>query len=182
MEDKELMSNYASIKTYDIANGRGIRLSVFFSGCKHQCKGCFNKELWDYNYGKQFTKNVYDKKIKPFIKDYISGISILGGEPLCPENKEQTLNLCKWFKEDFPDKNIWIWTGYTYDELIERILSYDEFILDDILLNIDVLVDGRFIDTERDLTLKWRGSKNQRVIDVKKTLEQKHVVLYNDDN
>lgn len=171
------MSNYSKIKTFDIANGSGIRTSIFFSGCEHHCKNCFNSELWDFNIGKSFTKEVYESKIRPTINKHIAGISILGGEPMHPNNLIATDHLIKWFKEDFPDKTIWLWSGYTINELLNKSNPNYEMNFD-IIKYIDVLVDGRYVDELRDLTLKWRGSSNQRVINVKASFEQNKVVLW----
>lgn len=180
------MSNYTKIKHYDIANGKGIRTSIFFSGCSLRCKGCFNKELWGYNVGKPFTKEVYENEIKPTMNEHIVGLSILGGEPLDPNNIETTCELVKWFKSDFPNKNIWMWSGYEFDDLVvqysefwsdEANIRYQQY-LKEIFSNIDVLVAGRYVEEERDLTLKWCGSRNQRVIDIHKTLQKGSVVLY----
>lgn len=179
------MSNYMTIKRYDCANGRGIRTSIFFSGCGKRCKGCFNSEAWDFNAGKLFNKEVYEAKIKPTINEHIAGISILGGEPFHPKNIAATYNLCKWFKQDFPNKNIWIWSGFTYEELLSEeyelslnLYDYIDNILYLTLGLIDVLVDGEFIEEQKDLKLAWAGSINQRVIDVQQTLKQGEVVLY----
>lgn len=177
------MSNYAKIKTYDIVNGSGIRTSIFFSGCAHYCKGCFNQELWDFNVGKPFTREVYENEIKPTINEHIAGLSILGGEPLNSNNVQATEELCRLFKRDFPDKNIWLWSGYKIEELMYLAPyknRYQEHALLHALSLIDVLVDGKFIEEEKDLTLRWCGSRNQRVIDVQKTLEEGKVVLYED--
>ena len=174
------MSNYMKIKPFDIANGKGIRTSIFFSGCHFHCKGCFNSEAWNFNSGKPFTREVYEQKIKPTITKHISGISILGGEPLHIKNIKNTCLLINWFKEDFPNKNIWLWTGYTLEELIDiveqREIPCDGFWLEDILFNIDILVDVQFILEQRDLSLEWRGSRNQRVIDVKKSMNKNKIV------
>lgn len=173
------MSNIAKIKLYDIVNGKGIRTSIFFSGCTHACKGCFNEELWDFNVGKPFTKELYETEIKPTINDHIAGISILGGEPLHPRNTEAVSDLIDWFRQDFPNKSIWLWSGYTWEELMNRCKKTEEDDLSWILCSIDILVDGRFIEEQKDLkNLKWCGSKNQRVINVQETLLQNKVVLY----
>lgn len=171
------MSNYSKIKTFDIANGKGIRTSVFFSGCEHCCKNCFNSELWDFSVGELFTREVYESKIKPTMNDHIAGISILGGEPMHPDNLPSTVCLTKWFKEDFPNKNVWLWSGYTWEELMNKPNKNYETNLE-VIKHIDVLVDGKYIDELKDLTLKFAGSKNQRLIDVKKTLENSKVTLY----
>lgn len=172
------MSNYSKIKTFDIANGEGIRTSIFFSGCEHYCKNCFNSELWDFNVGQSFTKEVYESKIKPTMNEHITGISILGGEPLHPNNITATFNLVKWFKEDFPKKTIWLWSGYTWEELTSKSNSNYKINIG-ILNNIDVLVDGKYVDELRDISLKWCGSTNQRVINIQESLKENKIVLYN---
>ena len=171
------MSNYSKIKTFDIANGEGIHTSIFFSGCEHYCKNCFNSELWDFNVGQSFTKEVYESKIKPTMNEHITGISILGGEPLHPNNITATFNLVKWFKEDFHKKTIWLWSGYTWEELTSK--SNNNYKTNiGILNNIDVLVDGKYVDELRDISLKWCGSSNQRVINVQEALKENKIVLY----
>lgn len=175
------MSNYVKIKKFSIENGEGIRTSIFFSGCEFACRGCFNKDIQDFNVGKPFTKEVYENEIKPTINKHIAGISVLGGEPLHPKNLSATFNLLRWFKRDFPNKTIWVWSGYTLEELLsdEYMIKTPSFnIIELILENIDILVDGRFVEREKDLTLKWRGSKNQRVISIKDTLERGEIVEY----
>ena len=165
------MSNYAKIKTFDIANGTGVRTSIFFSGCEHYCENCFNKELWDFNVGEPFNRQVYELKIKPTINDYISGISLLGGEPLHPNNLSATYDLIKWFKEDFPDKNIWLYTGYTLNGILYPVVTDDLNPERDKILELrknvvsicDVIVDGKYVDELRDLTLRFRGSINQGI-------------------
>ena len=168
------MANYAKIKTYDVANGEGIRTSIFFSGCEFHCKGCFNRELWEFDYGKPFNIDVYENEIKPTITEHVAGISILGGEPLHYKNIGAVCDLVRWFKHDFPDKSIWLWTGYKIEDLQERctfdhcVKQADAIALRCVLNNIDVLVDGQFIEEQRDLTLKWRGSRNQRIFAINK--------------
>lgn len=162
--------NYGIINKFDVINGNGIRVSLFVSGCHNNCKGCFNKQSQDFNYGKKFTDETQKEILLALTPIYITGISILGGEPLENENISTVYNLCKEIKEKFPTKDIWLYTGYTF----ENISSYL------IMKYIDVLVDGKYIEEQKDLTLKWRGSKNQRVIDVKESLEQNKVVLYCD--
>lgn len=172
------MSNYFKINKYDSANGEGLRTTIFFTFCEFYCPGCFNQEIWDFNVGKTFTREVYENKIKPTISDYTAGLSVIGGEPLHPRNIKAVSDLIGWFKQDFPNKNIWVWSGYTYEELVERCASGKEDDLNWLLCNIDVLVDGRFELDKRDLTLKWRGSSNQRVINVQETLKQNEIILY----
>lgn len=177
------MANYAEIIPCDIANGSGIGVSVFFSGCSHRCPGCFNSIAWDYNYGEPYNEEVYLTKIKPYINEHISHISILGGEPLDPQNTFSVLELLKDFKRDFPDKKIWLWTGYILDD--EKSF-YDCFgneemmpeYLSDILHLCDIIVDGPFIQELKDLKLKWRGSSNQRIIDVQESFKNKKLTLY----
>lgn len=178
------MSNIAKIKTLDIANGEGIRTSIFISGCSHHCRGCFNQELWDYDYGVLCGDGVY-KEIYDSMNEHVAGISILGGEPFDPKNIDDLFTLVACFKRDFSDKTVWIWSGYTWEELRNRTEPINEFgqvyldvITGAILSVVDVLVDGRFMLEQRDLNLRWKGSKNQRVIDVQKTLKQGEIVLY----
>jgi anaerobic ribonucleoside-triphosphate reductase activating protein len=179
------MSKIVKVKPYTIKNGNGIRTSVFFSGCKHYCKNCFNRDIWDFNIGEEFNREFYENKIKPTINEHIAGISILGGEPFHPKNIAATYTLLAWFKHDFPNKNVWIWSGYTYEELLseeyELALDMWDYMYGTnvgVLGKTDVLVDGRFIEEQKDLTLKFRGSTNQRVIDVPKSLRENKVILY----
>ena len=178
------MGNIAKIKKFSIENGNGIRTSIFFSGCEHHCKNCFNSELWDFTVGRPLTSDIYINEIKPTINEHIAGISILGGEPMHPKNVETVCHFVWNFKEDFPNKTIWLWSGYTLDELLSEeykkqlddVCKFNE-VVKHILENIDVLVDGRYIDEQRDLRLKWRGSSNQRVINMPETIKQKKIVL-----
>ena len=158
---------YNKIRKMDISNGPGIRVSIFMQGCSFHCKDCFNSETWDFKAGKEFNDEVINKVLDLASLPHIVGLSILGGEPMHPNNREGTIKLAKAFKKRYPDKDIWVWSGYLFDELkdIEG-LSY-----------IDTLVDGRFVLEQANPTLKFRGSSNQRVIDVKKSLEAGNVVL-----
>lgn len=159
--------NYCEIKNCDIANGEGIRVTLFVSGCTHHCKGCFNKETWDFNYGKPFDKSVEDYIIELMKKDYINGLTLLGGEPFEPVNQRCLTPFLKRVKEAYPDKNIWCYTGYTYEtDLLNDSRARCE-VTDTMLSYIDVLVDGEFIEAEYDISLKFRGSKNQRIIELK---------------
>ena len=164
--------NYAAIKKNDIANGVGVRVSLFVSGCRHHCKNCFNKEAWDFDYGALFTEDVITELIDAADHDYINGLSLLGGEPFEPENREGLIELIKRFKEVYPDKDVWCYTGFTFEELNSMGKSAKA-----LLELIDVLVDGRFIEELKNLALLFRGSSNQRIIDVKKSLELSKVVL-----
>lgn len=162
---------YAKIRKMDISNGEGVRVSLFVQGCSFHCKNCFNPETWDFNGGKDFTTVEVDKIIKLCNKDYIAGLSILGGEPLHPNNIETVANICKCFKQEYPNKTIWLWSGFRYEDILNRENNYD------ILNLIDILVDGQFEEDKKDLTLKWRGSSNQRVIDCKKSLAENKIIL-----
>ena len=150
---------YASIRGFDISNGEGVGIALFTQGCKFHCKGCFNPETWDLDGGKEWTDEVEEKFIKLAGRDYIERISILGGEPLLDRNIEPLCRLFKKLKEKYPDKKIWMYSGYTYEVIKERI--------PDVLENVDVLIDGTYMEELRDITLEFRGSSNQRVIDVK---------------
>jgi anaerobic ribonucleoside-triphosphate reductase activating protein len=146
------MSKVAKIKKYCISNGEGLRTAVFFSGCKFHCKNCHNSTIWDFNIGKEYNDEIY-QEIKESVNEHIAGLSILGGEPLVEENVQAVTELCKRFKIDFPDKTIWLWTGYNFDDI--KNLEVCQY--------LDVIVDGLFIEEEKDINLKWRGSRNQNV-------------------
>ncbi len=160
---------YNLIRKMDISNGPGVRVSVFMQGCSFHCKNCFNSETWDFEGGKEFNDETIEKILNLCGQNYVEGLSILGGEPMHPTNIEGTTKLAKAFKEKYPNKSIWVWSGFLYDRDLKdkEVLKY-----------IDVLVDGQYVDELHDPTLKWRGSSNQRVIDVKKTLQNKDIVLY----
>lgn len=156
--------NYGTIKNYDIANGTGVRVSLFVSGCRHHCKGCFNSETWDFNYGNPYTKEVEAQILEALKPAYIQGFSLLGGEPFEPENQKELAGLLQKIKESYPEKNVWCYTGYLYDvDLIPGGKVYTEY-TDKMLVCIDTLVDGEFIEAEKDLTLEFRGSRNQRIL------------------
>lgn len=170
--------NYATIKFNDIANGEGVRTSLFVSGCTHRCKGCFNSEAWDFNYGSPFTLEIENKILNSVDSDFINGLSLLGGEPFEPENQKALYPFLKKFKQKFPNKTIWCYTGYLFDK---ELLSDSRAKIDityDMLSLIDVVVDGKFIESLKNISLVFKGSENQRIIDVKKSLEQNQVVLY----
>lgn len=162
---------YNKIRKMDISNGPGVRVSIFMQGCVFNCKNCFNPETHDFSSGKDFTDETIEKILNLCKNEYIVGLSILGGEPLHPKNIEGSTKLAKVFKENFPDKTLWIWSGYNYEDYIseKEIINY-----------IDVLVDGKYNDDLHNPTLKWRGSENQRVIDVKKTLSKNKIILLNE--
>ncbi len=170
--------NYAEIKTTDIANGEGVRVSLFVSGCLHHCKNCFNEIAWDFNYGNPFTEETEKFLLEALSPDYIAGLSLLGGEPFEPQNQRGLLPFVRKFKREFPNKTIWCYTGFTYkDGAFEEKRANCEVTAELVRL-IDVLVDGRFVEELKDIRLKFRGSSNQRVIDVKRSLESKSIVLY----
>ena len=170
--------NYGEIKNYDIANGEGVRVSLFVSGCTHHCKNCFNPETWSFEYGKPFTKETEDCIIECLSPDYIDGLSLLGGEPFEPQNQELLLPFLRRVKNELPNKNIWCYTGYLFDrELLSESRARCEF-TDEMLSLIDVLVDGEFVQALHDISLAFRGSSNQRIIDVQKSLETGEVKLH----
>ena len=160
--------NYGNIKECDIADGPGVRVSLFVSGCRHHCKGCFNKETWDFDYGMPYTKETEDEIIRLLAPSYIQGITLLGGEPFEPENQKELAGLLKRVRETYPDKDIWCYTGYLYDvDLPEGGRVHTE-VTEEMLSYIDVLVDDEFIEEEKDVTLVFRGSRNQRIIELGK--------------
>lgn len=170
--------NYGEIKSFDIANGEGVRVSLFVSGCTHHCKNCFNKETWDFNFGKPFTKEVEDSIIEMLASNYIDGFSLLGGEPFEPQNQRVLTPFLKRIKENFPNKSIWCYTGYLFDdELLSESRARCEC-TDEMLSLIDVLVDGEFVQDLYNITLAFRGSENQRIIDVQKSLETGEICFY----
>ena len=160
---------YNLIRKMDISNGPGVRVSVFMQGCNFHCKNCFNKDTWDFCGGKEFCDKTIDEILELCDKDYIKGLSILGGEPMDPKNIDGTTKLAKAFKEKFPNKNVWAWSGFKFDESLKG---------KDVLNYLDVLVDGTYQDELHNPLLKWKGSSNQRVIDVKKSLQSNEIILY----
>jgi len=170
--------NYGTIKPTDIANGEGVRVSLFVSGCTHHCPGCFNYVTWDFNYGKPFTKETEDEILSLLSRNYIDGLSLLGGEPMEPCNQRCLVNLVDRFKEKYPNKTLWIYTGYTYDEdLIPGGKAYCE-VTDKILDQCDVMVDGEFIESLKDISLKFRGSSNQRILNIRETRKRNAIVFW----
>lgn len=174
--------NYSGIKLYDVANGPGVRVSLFVSGCTHHCKGCFNAETWDFNFGNEFTEAEEKKIIDGLLPGYIKGFSLLGGEPFEPQNQRVLVKLLKKIRQAYPDKTIWCYSGYLFDkELLNESRARCE-VTDEMLSYIDILVDGEFKEDEKDLNLRFRGSRNQRIIDVKKTLKSGVVTLAEEFN
>ena len=172
--------NYAAIKEYDIANGEGVRITLFVSGCTNHCFNCFQPETWDFSYGQPYTKETQDSILKFLENPLVAGLTLLGGDPFEFSNQEECVKLCKEIKERFPEKNIWAYTGFIFDQdLLEGGKRHGPY-TDEYLSYIDVLVDGPYIDEKRNISLKFRGSENQRIIDVKKSLQEQEVILYLD--
>lgn len=172
--------NYAAIKDCDIANGPGVRVSLFVSGCTHHCKGCFNEVAWNFDYGRPFTQETADYILKLMEPDYIKGLTLLGGEPFEPQNQKPVVELLRQIKERYPNKSIWAFSGYLFDKEIMSGKLGDWDVTKEFLSYLDVLVDGRFIQEEKDLTLRFRGSSNQRIIDVPASLSSGNIVLWED--
>ena len=172
--------NYASIKDCDIANGPGIRVSLFVSGCTHHCKGCFNQEAWDFDYGEPFTQDTIERILKMLSPGYIKGLTLLGGEPFEPQNQGPIVELLRQVKEKYPEKSIWAFSGYLFDRDILSGNLGDPAVTKEYLSYLDVLVDGPFVEAKKDLMLRFRGSSNQRLIDVQKSLSAGTVVEWAD--
>lgn len=175
---------YAKIKNCDVANGPGVRVSLFVSGCNHHCKNCFNREAWDFSYGDDFTDKETEEIINDLKPDYITGLSLLGGEPFEKVNQEGLVPLVKKVKQTYPDKKIWCYTGFTFDKQIlgEMIGKEQRETTKEMLENIDYIVDGKFVEELKDPKLQFRGSSNQRIIDVKKSLAQNEIVIWDELN
>jgi anaerobic ribonucleoside-triphosphate reductase activating protein len=173
--------NYATIKECDVANGPGVRVSLFVSGCNHHCKGCFNEIAWDFGYGNEFNQDVIDRILKDLDHDYIEGLSLLGGEPLEYRNQKGLLPLVKQVKEKFPNKTIWCYTGFDFEkDVIGKMYNNCEETRE-LMSDIDVIVDGKFEIDKKNPSLQFRGSENQRLIDVKQSMAQKQIVWANLD-
>lgn len=163
---------YNKIRKMDISNGEGVRVSLFVQGCEFHCKNCFNTEAWDFQGGKEFTTETLNTLLDLCDKEYIKGLSILGGEPMHPTNRETVVDIMRAFKFRFPNKDIWMWTGYTLEELLEQ---NDEDVKS-MLIYLDYLIDGQFIDEKKNLKLKWAGSDNQRCINIQESMKQRHLI------
>ena len=172
--------NYAAIKNCDIANGPGVRVSLFVSGCTHHCKGCFNEVAWDFDYGQLFTQQTVESILAMLEPWHVKGITLLGGEPFEPQNQPAIVDLLRQIKTRYPEKTVWAFTGYLFDRDILPGKLGDPEITREFIIFVDVLVDGPFIEAKKDLMLRFRGSSNQRLIDVKKSLATGEVVLWED--
>ncbi len=170
---------YGELKKRDIANGLGVRVALFVSGCTNHCEECFNRATWDFNFGKLYTQSTEDEIVEALRPDYVRGFSLLGGEPMEPKNQPQCLKLLKRIKKELPNKDVWCYTGFTYEELLENGSYANTENTGEMLSLIDVMVDGRFEKDKRNLMLKFRGSENQRLIDMNATREKGEVVLLN---
>ena len=171
---------YSVIKNCDIANGPGVRVVLFVSGCRHHCPGCFQPQTWDFSYGQPFTQDTVDELLRLLQPDYIAGLTLLGGEPMEPENQLALLDLVRQVKQAYPEKNIWCFSGYLYDDLAAGKIG-DGAVTRALLGLVDVLVDGEFILARKKLQLRFRGSENQRLIDLRKTEQAGQVVLWTDE-
>lgn len=171
--------NYGNIKKNDIANGTGVRTSLFVSGCTHHCKGCFNPETWDFGYGKPFTEETEEEIILSLKPEFIRGLTVLGGEPFEADNQRALLPFIKRVKKELPEKDIWFFSGYLFEELTGKIKNERcrTEVTDELLSLIDVLIDGEFVLEKKNISLKFRGSENQRIIDVGQSLKQGEIVL-----
>lgn len=169
--------NYGEIKKTDIANGIGIRVSLFVSGCRHHCQDCFNSVTWDFDYGNKFTKDTEDELIGALSRSYVRGLTLIGGEPFEPENQPRVLELLSRVKSELPSKDVWCYSGFTLEELLGDSRAHTEY-TEHILSMLDVLVDGRYMKDRRNISLKFRGSENQRIIDVQKSLTAGKAVLW----
>lgn len=171
--------NYAEIKNCDIANGPGVRVSLFVSGCTHHCPGCFNEVAWDFGYGEPFTEEVENRILGMLKPSYIKGLTLLGGEPFEPQNQEPIVKFLRKVKKQYPDKSIWAFSGFLYETITSGKLG-DWGITKEYLSYLDVLVDGPYIEAKKNLSLRFRGSENQRLIDMPATLKENRIVLWED--
>ncbi len=172
--------NYGAIKKCDVANGEGIRVSLFVSGCRNRCEGCFQPETWDFNYGMMFDNAALESILTAAENPSVRGLTILGGEPMEPENQPDVLSVLRIFKQKYPEKTVWLYTGNLYEELIGERGKHRSFlpITTELLSYVDVMVDGRYLAEKKTLGLRFRGSKNQRVIDMVRTREQGEIVIW----
>lgn len=169
--------HYGLIKPLDIADGEGIRVTLFVSGCRNHCKNCFQPQTWDFSYGNLFTQDTVQEILNALKPDHISGLTLLGGEPFEPENQRELVCLLKEVKRNYPNKSVWSYSGYTLEEILSDQHPSCE-VTREFLSMIDVLVDGRFVEELKNISLKFRGSENQRIIDVQESLKKQTIVLY----
>ena len=172
--------NYANIKKFDIANGEGIRVTLFVSGCRNRCKNCFQPETWDFNYGKPFDREVWEEIFSAMNNSSVRGLTLLGGEPMEPENQRGLIDFLREFKSRYPGKDLWLFTGNLYEELTAGVGNHPKSldITPEILSYVDILVDGRFVEEKKRLGLRFRGSENQRIIDMNKTRAAGEIVIW----
>lgn len=170
---------YGNIKKCDIANGVGVRTVLFVSGCTHHCKGCFQPETWDFSYGEPYTTETEDEIIESLRPSHVNGLTLLGGEPFEPQNQRALIGLLRRIRRELPEKTIWSFSGYTWEELTGESRARCE-VTDEMLSMLDVLVDGEFVEEKRNISLRFRGSENQRLIDVQKTRAAGHIVLWDE--
>ena len=169
--------NYATFRTHDVANGPGVRVSLFVSGCTHRCRGCFNAEAWDFSYGQPYTEELEERILEALAPDYVKGFSLLGGEPFEPSNQATLVYLLEKIKERYPNKTVWCYSGFDFSDDLTAGRVGDPSITRRMLCCIDVLVDGKFVEEKKDLSLRFRGSSNQRIINVPASLESGEVIL-----
>lgn len=174
---KEIDMNYATIKPVDVANGTGVRVSLFVSGCTHKCKGCFNQEAWSFTYGEAYTAETQEYILSCLDKAYIKGLSLLGGEPFDPHNQLTLIGLVKEVRQKLPEKNVWCYTGYDFEKDLNGEFAKKNEHTKELLSLIDILVDGKFVQELKNPSLKFRGSSNQRIIDVQASLKSGETVL-----
>lgn len=172
--------NYTEIKEFDIANGVGVRTSLFVSGCRHKCPGCFNEVAWDFQAGEPFLADVEDRILASLATPYVDGLSVLGGEPLEPENQRALLSFLERMRSQLPNKDVWLWTGFTWEQITDGTGRARTDCIDRLLSCVDVVVDGPFIEAQKDITLRFRGSVNQRIIDVAASQTAGEIVLWQD--
>ena len=174
--------NYCNIKTRDIADGVGVRVTLFVSGCRNHCKNCFQPETWDFSYGEEFTEAVAEEVLESLRPAYVDGLTVLGGEPMEPDNQRALVGLLEEAARRYPDKTLWLFTGDRYEDLTDPSSPRRTEVTDRILTAVDVLVDGPFIEEQKDITLRFRGSANQRIIDLARSRAAGEAVLWEDDS
>ena len=172
--------HYGEIKNCDIANGNGVRVTLFVSGCTNHCPGCFQPQTWDFSYGEKFTKETEEKILQMLSPIFINGLTLLGGDPFEPANQRELVGFLRKVRETYPQKDIWAFSGFTWEEMHQENSYVHTEVTDEMLSLLDVLVDGRFVEELKDISLRFRGSSNQRLIDVPKTLAQGEIVIWKD--